>query len=145
MKHGVLILGIALGVATAVVAHEGVKDPGVMARMHGMKEIGGASKVLRNMAAQKIPYDMIKAQGAKAALVRHLGEVELLFQQPYTDPKSEALPVIWDDYSKFVDKLVAAQRFAGQLDVRSVDGLRQTLPAAGQGCRDCHKLYRLEK
>lgn len=136
---------LMLGLATAALAHTGVKNPGVLARMDGMKSVGKAMDVLKDMAKAKRPFDTIEAQAAKAAIVRHLGEAEMLFKEPHRDPKMEALPKIWDDYAGFTTSLNTSWDAAGALKVRSLDGLRDSLPAAGQGCLDCHKVYRKEK
>jgi len=125
-------------------AHEGVKDPGVMARMHAMKSIGTSSKVLRQMASGRIAFDAVDAEAAKTALIRHLEDTEGLFKEPHTDPKSEALPAIWETFEDFRAKTDAAILKARALDVGSVEGIRATLPASGQTCVACHEAYRVD-
>ncbi len=136
---------MVLGLATAALAHQGVKDPGVMARMDGMKAVGKAMDLLKDMAKGTRALDVIAAQGAKAAIARHLGEAEALFKEPHFDPKSEALPNIWDDYAGFTASLNKAWDATTTLRVRNLEDLRGTLPMTGQGCLDCHKVYRKEK
>lgn len=145
MNRPVISMVMVLGLATAALAHQGVKDPGVMARMEGMKTVGKAMDLLEDMAAGKRPLDLIQAQGAKAAIARHLGEAEALFKEPHSDPKSEALPKIWEDYAGFTASLDKAWDATTKLRVRNLDALRATLPITGQGCLDCHKVYRKEK
>ena len=144
MKRLSAVFALLLLSAPTVWAHEGVKDPGVMARMHAMKAIGTSSKVLRQMASGRLAFDVAEAEAAKAALIRHLEETEALFKEPHTDPKSEALPAIWDTFEDFRAKTDAAILKARTLDVGSTEGIRATLPASGQTCSSCHEAYRVD-
>jgi len=144
MKPAFVLVILALLSAQMVWAHAGVKDPGVMARMHAMKTIGASSKILRQMASGRTPYDAAQADAAKTALIRYLEQTEDLFQEPHSDPKSEALPAIWtafDDFRAIADEAVSK---AQGLDTGSVAGIRNSLPALGQTCSSCHKAYRAE-
>jgi cytochrome c556 len=47
--------------ATAVLAHTGVKDPKVKARMDGMKLLGAQTKILDQMAKGVMPFDPERA------------------------------------------------------------------------------------
>ncbi|NQY62048.1 MAG: cytochrome c, partial [Cognatishimia sp.] len=57
MRKTVLILTSSLMIASMALAHNGVKNPAVMARMQGMEQIGAASKVLGNMARGRVAFD----------------------------------------------------------------------------------------
>lgn len=138
-----LVLSLAAG-ATALLAHEGVNNPAVMARMHGMKEIGAATSVLGRMAKGQIAFEASAAQEAARAIAGHSAESIALFEPLETDPKSEARPAIWEDFGDFTDKARAletlAQDLAGTLTVlEDVQGAMQPLGAA---CSACHKAYR---
>lgn len=135
----------ALFLATALLAHQGVQNPGVMARMNAMLAVGKGTDVLKDMAGAKRPFDTDIARAAKVAILDHLRQSEALFQEPHTDPKTEALPAIWEDFRGFKRALRASEKSVRKLDLNSLETLRATLPAAGQGCSDCHKLYRLKK
>lgn len=136
---------ISLLFATAVPAHQGVQNPGVMARMNAMLAVGKATDVLKDMASAKRSFDNDIAHAAKMAILEHLSRSEALFKDPHDDPKTEALPAIWEDFRGFKRALHSSERSVRKLDLRSIDTLRATLPAAGQGCSDCHKLYRRKK
>lgn len=116
-----------------------------MARMHSMKSLGDATNVLKDMATGKRGYDEAAAAAAKGALIRHLQETVALFKDPHADPKSEAKPIIWSEFASFTSKANAAETAATQLDVSSREAIQTGLPAFGQTCSDCHKLYRIEK
>lgn len=138
-----LVLSLAV-CATALLAHEGVKNPAVMARMHGMKEIGAATSVLGRMAKGQMAFEASAAQDAARAIARHSAESIALFEPLETDPKSEARPAIWEDFADFTDKARAletlAEDLAGTLFVREdVQGAMRSLGAA---CSACHKAYR---
>jgi cytochrome c556 len=140
-----LPLLVSLLVATSLHAHEGVKDPGVMARMHAMKTVGQAMKVLKDMAAGKRTFDLSGAQTAQQAIVKQLSTTETLFAEPHSDPKSEALPAIWKNRDDFNLKTEAALQAAQRLDVSTLEMIQLGLPGVGQGCLDCHKAYRAKK
>ena len=142
MRHTILTVSAVLIGATAVLAHQGVKDPGVMARMDGMKQVGKAMSVLGDMAKGKAAFDADAAAAAKTAALEHLARVPELFKEPHDDPKSEALPVIWTDFDSFLDRNRASIRAVEALDLTGLDGLRSTLSAAGKGCSGCHKDFR---
>ncbi len=144
MKRPILCFAALLfSAATLASAHQGVTNAGVMARMDGMLSAQKATKVLINMAAGKRGFDSAQAGAAKAAIVGDLGAVPTLFAKPHSDPKSEARPIIWDNFEDFLarnDKAIAAMQ---AVEVGSLDGLRASLPAAGAACLDCHQTYRV--
>lgn len=142
MRHGLIFGTVCLALATAAWGHQGVKNPGVMARMEAMKQVGTATKVLGDMAKQKTAFSETQAKAAKAALVRHLSEAEPLFRDPHADPKSEALPVIWEDYARFEDMMRKAARAAQRMDVSDLDALRVSMRAVAKSCSGCHEDYR---
>lgn len=144
MKPAFVIMVLTLLSAQMVWAHAGVKDPGVMARMHAMKTIGASSKILRQMASGRVTFDAAQADAAKTALIRYFEQTPGLFEEQHTDPKSEALPIIWQQFEDFEAIAQNAVNKAKALDVGSLDGIRSTLPAVGQTCSSCHKVYRIE-
>lgn len=142
MRRFFLTLGGASLIATVVFAHEGVKDPDVMKRMKGMTEIGAASKVLGNMARGRVAFDPEAAQAAQASLILHASEIATVFETPASDPKSEALPAIWENFADFTSKADALTAAAEALDVTSADGIAAGIRAIGASCRSCHSVYR---
>ena len=131
-------------VAVAAFAHSGVKNPAVMKRMNAMSAVGDATKVLGEMAKGATAFDAAAADAALAVIAAKAAEVPALFEAAETDPKSEALPAIWEDYGDFTAKAkameVAAQAAQGTL-VAQAD-VRGALAAVGETCKGCHKSYR---
>ena len=137
-------LAATLILTSAAFAHEGVKNPAVMARMHGMKDITSDVKVLGNMAKGTVAFDQGAAQAALASLARHAGETPALFEAPEDDPKSEALPAIWDNFDDFTAKSLELETLATGLSstLTSKEDLPSALQQIGANCTSCHKLYR---
>jgi cytochrome c556 len=142
MRKTVLILTSSLMIASMALAHNGVKNPAVMARMQGMEQIGAASKVLGNMARGRVAFDAEAAASAKAALAQQAAEIPVLFEAQEDDPKSEALPAIWSDFADFTAKADALRDAAEAMDVTSAETIAAGMGAVGGSCRSCHKAYR---
>lgn len=139
------ILACAGGVfATAVLAHEGVQNQAVLARMQSMSQIAEETKLLGQMAKGQVSFDASAARMAVARIAEQADETARLFARPEMDPKSEALPVIWDRFDHFVsiaDELqTAASEAAGYIDTEVE--LRTALARIGGTCRSCHADYR---
>lgn len=144
MKRLVLGFGTLVMAATVAMAHEGVKDPLVKARMDLMGEIKDSTGVLGNMLKGKIPFDAAQAEAARLALLDHAKAIPAAFEVQATDPKTEAAPAIWTDWDDFVAKsndMVAAVEAA---DASSMDSLRAGMGAIGGSCKACHKSYRID-
>ena len=142
MRKTVLILTSSLMIASMALAHNGVKNPAVMARMQGMEQIGAASKVLGSIARGRVAFDAGAAASAKAALAQHAAEIPALFEAQEDDPKSEALPAIWSDFADFTAKADALRDAAEAMDVTSAETIAAGMGAVGGSCRSCHKAYR---
>lgn len=142
MKPLPILLGLCLGLASATMAHEGVSDPKVKAWMHAMGQAGQASKTLGTMAKGKTPYDVESATQAKASLIDVSNSISILFETQSTDPVSEALPAIWQDYDDFALKAAEMTKAAKALDVSSPSVIGQGLRDLAGTCRSCHRAYR---
>lgn len=136
-----LIVGLTIG--TVALAHEGVEDPIVGARMDAMSATGAASKVLGNMARGRADFDAAAAAEAKDSLMTIAADIPALFEMNATDPKSEAKPDIWDNFDDFTAKAAALQAAAEALDASSLEGVQAGMGAIGASCGGCHKPYRL--
>lgn len=128
--------------ATPLLAHDGVKDPQVMARMDGMAAIGGATKTLGQMAKGDVPLHQAKARMARDTIVTQAGKIPALFEEEAQDPKSEALPNIWTDWADFTAKGEALKTAATALDFTDQAALGASMRALGSSCKACHKTYR---
>ena len=131
----------AMVLATAALAHQGVQNVAVMARMDGMSAIGANMKTLGAMAKGQIAFD---AGQANEAVAEEAARIPSLFEAQETDPKSEALPVIWSEFDRFIaiadDLEAAATAAAGALN--GPEDLGPALKAIGGQCSACHKAYR---
>ncbi len=136
-------VAIMLLAAGAAFAHQGVKDPQVMARMDAMARIGAATKVLGEMAKGASPFDAEKAQAAARRIAEEAAQVPALFQPPATDPKSEALPAIWEQFDTFAELTRDMQEAAlGATGIAEPDDLRPALRSLGATCTACHEDFR---
>ncbi|MEM8741112.1 MAG: cytochrome c [Pseudomonadota bacterium] len=138
------ISALALLLASAALAHQGVTNPAVLARMNGMSTIAEEMEVLGRMAKGAAPFDAPAARQALRAIAAEAEEIPALFAAPETDPKSEALPEIWTQYDDFTVKARALTTLAE--DLAQTVSMSEDLPAAmrqlGDNCSACHKPYR---
>lgn len=144
MKPHIVVTGVALFIATAALAHDGVKNPAVMARMESMSSIANHMKTLGQMAKGARDFDASAARNAAAQISEHASETAALFEARETDPKSEALPVIWENFDDFSIKANAtenvAKGLASSIEVKS--DLPMAMKSLGQTCKACHEIYR---
>lgn len=144
MARLVTLLALLLTVAGAAMAHNGVKNPAVMARMDAMSAIGAATKVLGQMARGSLAFDVDRARMAAQDIAKHAAETPALFRAKEDDPKSEALPVIWETFDDFTAKSKDLEDVAKALaaSVASVDDVRGAMKGLGDTCKACHQDYR---
>lgn len=139
-----VIAVLMTGLATAAIAHEGVQNPAVMARMEGMSAIAESLKVMGQMANGQTGFDADQARAAAAAIAGHAAEINTLFEPREDDPKSEALPVIWerfDDFSMLALELEDLARAASG-SITTFDDLAPVLSGFARNCRACHATFR---
>ena len=131
-----LILGlIAVVVATTAVAHQGVQNQAVLARMEGMSAINAANRTLGQMARERTAFDAAAAEAARASLESHANEVIGLFEAEESDPKSEAEPAIWDNFADFSDLANDLVQAAAPLDAREGERCASAFRAPLGVCR----------
>lgn len=133
---------IALTLAGAALAHTGVKDPDVNARMDGMSATGAASKTLSQMARGQTGYDAAAAEDALADMAREAARVTTLFEPEADDPKSEALPAIWSDWAGFTARAMQLEAAVAAADVSSPEAIGVSMREIGKACGACHQGYR---
>lgn len=129
---------------TVVLAHGGVKNATVMARMDAMKSIGDAMKIMGTMNKGSVAFDVETARTAAKTVALHAAQTPLLFQAPETDPKSEALPAIWDRFDDFSAKAQSMEKVASDLSqsLSTPEDLSNGMIQLGATCKSCHKEYR---
>lgn len=135
---------LTFGMATAALAHSGVQSAAVKARMDGMSAIGENLKIIGSMAKGETAFDAEAAQSAAAEIARRAARMPARFEAEESDPKSEALPSIWEDFSDFTGKAAALEEVALGLSasIQSADDLGPALGALGGACKACHSQYR---
>ena len=139
MKRFVFVAAIV--VAGSALAHDGVKNPAVLARMEGMKKMGGAAKILGEMVKGAVAFDAASANAAMETLRVESARIEALFEAEEDDPKSEAVPAIWQNYPDFTAKAEALNAAASG-SVGTLTDLQGVISQIGGACRACHKGYR---
>ena len=127
---------------SAALAHSGVKDKDVMARMKLMSSMAENSKILGQMMKKQIPFD---AKVAMSAL-REIGVLSEATPEAFrvnaSDPKSEAKPLIWEEFVAFTE---LANQLADDLEtstIKTYDDLRPVLMKTAGSCKACHTRYR---
>ncbi len=140
----VVFFAASLIAATAVPAHQGVQNPAVKARMDAMGVISDNTKVLGKMAKGERVFDPLAARDAAQIIATTAIDVPGLFEAPETDPKSEALPAIWEEFDDFVAKTqdMAAAAQAASTGIETMADLQSALSSIGGTCKACHELYR---
>lgn len=131
--------------ATSTAAHEDVQNPTVKARMENMGALKQGMGVIGGMAKGAMDFDAEQAQAAIVALLDASGAIATKFEANETDPKSEALPAVWENWDDFVSKADDLTFALEGMDVTSLDSLRAGLGNIGAACGACHKQYRMDK
>ena len=129
--------------STGAFAHDHVKNPTVKARMMAMEAIGESMKTLAGMAKGEMAFDADKASAAMGLIAATSATAAPLFEPNETDPKSEALPAIWenwDDFGKKMDTLAMASK--ANITIADAGALGAALGQVGGACKACHSDYR---
>lgn len=132
---------------TAGLAHQGVQNPAVLARMEGMSAMADHVEVIGTMARGIAPFDAAAANAALAGIAGEANRIVDLFEQPETDPRSEARPLIWENYADFGTRAMELELAAVQLtgSVENRESLAIALRRVGALCSGCHEDYRLDR
>lgn len=144
MKYTIVSLTATLALAGAALAHGGVGNPAVKARMELMTDIKDATGIIGGMAKGKMAFDPDRAAAARAALRSSAEKIAEAFEDPAVDPKSEALPEIWENWDDFSAKADALVQAASGMETGTLEGVQAGLGALGASCGGCHKLYRMD-
>ena len=139
----ITLISLLVSFSAVVTYAHAVENPAVQKRMNVMKEIKGAMGVLGGMAKGAIAFDAAAATAAQNTLIEQSGMVAVSFEANETDPKSEALPSIWENWDTFVEMADDLTFAAEGLDPSSLDGIRGGLGNIGASCGACHKKFRM--
>lgn len=137
--------GIGLSLILAATA-SGAGNP-VEERQATMKHIGQSVKEASGYMTGKDPWDAAKVKALMAGISADAKKAHGLFPKGSDkDPKSEALPKIWEskaDFDKKLDDLAAAATAAGKS--ANADEFKTNFKAIGATCKSCHDAYRAKK
>ncbi len=144
MKSFKLIILISLTISSVAFAHSGVKNKNVKERMMVMKEMAGNTKIIGQMLKGKTSFDSNQVKLALERLSALSLETPKVFTINATDPKSEAMPNIWDEFDEFtkLSKDLAETSIVLANSVENPEDLRPALKRISSGCKACHSRYR---
>ena len=144
----VLVLTLAFVTAplgtSGMLAHSGVLNKDVAARMTLMSSMGRNMGVLGKMLQKKAPFDQGKAVEAINNIEQLAVETPLVFEKRVLDPRSEAKELIWEEFKSFTKISTGLATSAKQLSssMKSSDDLRPALINLSQSCKECHSRFR---
>ena len=144
----VFVLSLAFVMAPVgtsdMLAHSGVLNKDVAARMTLMSNMGRNMGVLGKMLKKKIPFDRGKAVEAINNIEQLAVETPTVFEKKVLDPKSEAKDLIWEEFETFTKISNGLATSAKQLSssMKSSDDLRPALINLSQSCKECHSRFR---
>jgi cytochrome c556 len=144
----VLVLSLAFVMAplgtSDTLAHSGVLNKDVAARMTLMSSMGRNMGVLGKMLQKKAPFDQGKAVEAINNIEQLAVETPLVFEKRVLDPRSEAKELIWEEFKSFTKISTGLATSAKQLSssMKSFDDLRPALITLSQSCKECHSRFR---
>ncbi len=138
----VLLCGVAW-------AHKGATGI-VKERMDVMSSIGANMKTIGEMLEGKTAFDGKRVEAAARAIAGHADQFHHLFPEGTNDKPSEALPVIWKDWDRFI-KLAADLKKTSivlaetALSASDADDIRIAALLVAGTCKACHTDFRLKK
>ena len=144
----VFVLSLAFVMAplgtSNMLAHSGVLNKDVAARMTLMSSMGRNMGVLGKMLQKKAPFDQGKAVEAINNIEQLAVETPLVFEKRVLDPRSEAKELIWEEFKSFTKISTGLATSAKQLSssMKSFDDLRPALITLSQSCKECHSRFR---
>ena len=149
-SSNLMLLVLTLAFVTAplgtsdMLAHSGVLNKDVAARMTLMSSMGRNMGVLGKMLQKKAPFDQGKAVEAINNIEQLAVETPMVFEKRVLDPKSEAKELIWEEFESFTKISTGLATSAKQLSssMKSSDDLRPALINLSQSCKECHSRFR---
>jgi cytochrome c556 len=116
----------------------------VKARMDSMEMIRKNTKVIGQMAKGVMLFDAEAARAAALAIAREAALTPDLFKVPADDPKSEAVPAIWENFADFEARLLELRDVALEVaeTISQPEDAKRALGSIGGTCKACHTHYR---
>lgn len=153
MKYTILLLtALILTIAGAVFAHSGATGV-VKKRMDAMGDMGDRSKLVADMFKGKTDFDKAAIVDAADAFVMHGSTMTELFpdtKDSRAGSKTEALPVIWEEWDEFNERVAdfVTQSETLQSVISETDDpktLKVAFFKTTKTCSGCHKRFRKPK
>ena len=140
-----VLLVMTLALATPrLTAQEQITNKGVKKRVALMFTAQAAAATLTDMMAGRVMFHSVRARSARRTLMQTSRSIVKRFKRSHSDPLSNARPEIWTYWSDFKANAEVSEDAARRLNVKSLAGLRRTLPNLLQSCLSCHDSYRTE-
>jgi len=139
---------LLVSAAAAAIAHTGVENPAVLARMENMKAMADQMEILVPMVRGETAFEAGRVITALETLQAHAAEAPSLFQAQENDPQSEALPEIWENFADFEARSEELLNIAQAASASQIDEPQELLPVVreiGASCSGCHEDYRAEQ
>ena len=118
-------------------------DSGYVARSKLMQNIRTEFSVLARMSQEKIEFDKSLAESARLNLLKLVASTPVIFEDDDLPIKSEALPVIWQNWDDFVSKSEDLEFVLEGVDTSTLIDLRSSLGNVGAACGSYHQKYRM--
>ena len=128
----------------SVMAHSGVENEVVKARMMAMKEIGASMKYIGKVRRGSKTFDLQEIKEELESIRYNASITPKLFEVYAMDPLSEAGTEIWETFDDFKNKAVSLEKVAEKLltTLENEGQLNDALMVLGSGCKSCHSKYR---
>ena len=142
MKNVFFVFTLLVLSASIVWAHSGVKDPNVMQRMKLMSSMAENTKILGQMMKKQIPFDTEIAMSSMKKIGELSEATPMAFKINASDPKSEAKPLIWEEFVAFTELANQLTDDLAKSTIKTYDDLRPVLMKTAGSCKACHTRYR---
>ena len=152
-RYRINLSGLALAVLVltmlplSLMAH-GKATGIVKERMVLMKKIGKQMRSINIMAKGKRPFNAEKISRHAEIIQRSSSKIPALFPEGSLQKPTEALPIIWTQWDRFLEETARLERAAAALKKLAEQGDKSATLAQfsklGNTCSGCHETFRLE-
>jgi cytochrome c556 len=131
---------IAIGIAGVAAQADAIKT-----RQALMKENDANARLLSQMARGRVPFDAAKADAAFAQFADTAAKLPGLFPDNSKTGDTKASPKVWQTRADFDAKVADFAKVVAENrpKVKTLDGVKASLPVVGKSCDNCHDTYRL--
>jgi len=141
MKRIVFVAGLlALGVTAAIAQSDVVRQ-----RQDLMKQMGAQTRSIGGMLRGQEAFDLAKVQASLKVFSDNSEKVGALFpENSKDDPKTEALPAIWQNKEKFnsIRSKLHQDAQTAMTSIKDEASFKAEMPKVLQNCGGCHNEFR---